>query len=117
MGLFGSTSKSLPAPAPRASCERASNQLPISPIDLEKRYDVYCSEYDHDRLYEDVRFICMRTFERITEYSPSTFGGFLELEAADGSRFLIQSFGVHLIAEHGTQPQFKVLRRRRTRDW
>ena len=38
-------------------------------------------------------------------------GGFLEIEARDGSRLLIPSFGIQLLCEHGTRPEFKVTRR------
>jgi hypothetical protein len=67
----------------------------------------------HDRLYENVRFVCIRTFERIHKFSSGLIGGFLEVEALDGSRGLIPSIGIRLICEHGTPPVFKVLRHRR----
>jgi hypothetical protein len=87
-------------------------------VDLSKRYDVYCTDIGHDRLYENVRFVGIRTFERIREFSSGLVGGFLELEAVDGSRWLIPSFGIRLICEHGTQPEVKFLRHRRhSRDY
>lgn len=90
-----------------------SDQIPITPIDLSKRYDVYSTEYSHDRLYEGVRFVAIRTFDRISQYSSGLVGGYLEIEVADGAKCLIPSFGIRLICEHGTQPAYKVLRRRR----
>lgn len=111
MGLFNSRGSK---PAPQ---QEPSNQIPIAQVDLSKRYDVYCSGMDHDRLYEDVRFIGIRTFDRISEFSSGLISGYLEIEASNGSRMLIPSFGIQMICEHGTQPEFKVLRRRRnTRD-
>jgi hypothetical protein len=107
MGLFSSRQTKIPPPSPAPAA-----QIPVLPVDLSKRYDVYCSDLGHDRLYENVRFIGIRTFERITEFS-SIVGGFLEIEAANGSCCLIPSYGVRLICEHGTQPIFKVLRYRR----
>jgi len=111
MGLFNSRAK---ASTPSAGAEPA-DRIPISQIDLSKRYDVYCSDVGHDRLYENVRFVGKRTFDRITEFS---FSGFLEIEAVDGSRWLIPNFGIRLMCEHGAQPVFKVLRHRRnSRDY
>src|SRR5262249_20457985 len=108
MGLFNSWRPKAPQPH-----LEPANQIPINQIDLSKRYDVYCFEREHDRLYEDVRFVGIRTFDRISEYSSGLIGGYLEIEAVDGSRFLIPAFGIQLICEHGMQPVFKVLRRRR----
>ena len=112
MGLFHSRQK---LPSSRAG---AANQIPIAQVDLSKRYDVYCTDFNHDRLYEDVRFDGIRTFDRISEFSSGLVGGFLEIEAVDGSRWLIPNFGIRLICEHGTQPVFRVLRHRRnSRDY
>ena len=110
MGLFNSRQPKAPAPQPAPA-----NQIPIIPVDLSKQYDVYCMEYNqnHDRLYEDVRFVGIRTFDRITEFSSGLVCGYLEIDAVDGSRCLIPSFGIRLICEHGAQPVFKVLRHRR----
>src|SRR5581483_6129857 len=105
MGLFSPRRPNLPALRPGAA-----NSIPVSQVDLGKRYDVYCADAGYDRLYEDVRFVGIRTFDRVTEHTPGLIGGFLELEAADGSRCLIPSFGIRLICEHGTRPAFKVLR-------
>jgi hypothetical protein len=104
MGLFSSRPK---AAEPGLG---SANQIPVTPIDLSKQYDLYCSEFDHDRLYEDIRFVGRRTFGPISGF---TIGDYLEIEAVNGARFLIPQFGIRLICEHGTQPTFKVLRRRR----
>jgi len=89
------------------------NGIPILPVDLSKRYDVYCSARGHDRLYENVRFVGMRTFDRITESMHHfMMGDFLEIESADGTRSFLPKFGINLICEHGARPAFKVLRRR-----
>ena len=85
--------------------------IPVAQVDLNKRYDVYCAVSGEERLYEDVRFVGIRTFDRQTEYSSGLVGGFLEIEARDGSRLLIPSFGIQLLCEHGTRPAFKVIRR------
>ena len=108
MGLF--RSRRPEAPHPRSE---AGSQIPITPIDLSKRYDMYCTDVYHDKVYENVRFVGIRTFDRINEFSSGLVSGFLEIEAVDGSRVLIPSFGIRLICEHGTRPMFKVLRHRR----
>lgn len=108
MGLFNSR-----PPSALPSHREATVQIPINQVDLTKRYDVYCFCSGHDRLYEDVRFVGIRTFDRISEFSSGLVSGYLEIEAIGGSRFLIPTFSIQLICEHGLQPGFKVLRRRR----
>ncbi len=106
MKLFNSR-----VPETRAPRREQSGGLPILPIDLSKRYDVYCSLQCHDRLYENVKFVCTRTLDRPDSGMPS-ISEFIEIEATDGSKSLIPKFGIHLICEHGTKPAFTVLRRR-----
>ncbi len=103
MGLFSSSQPVTVAP----SAAKPANPIPITQIDTGKWYDVYCAMTGEDRLYEKVRFVGARTFERITEYSS---GSFLEIETADGTRALIPRFGIHLICEHGVPPIYKGLR-------
>src|SRR5262245_35541697 len=105
MGLFGNRTQQ-PSP-PRSE---SVDQIPITNIDLTKRYDIYCSVMGEERLYENMRFVAVRTFERRTEYSSGLIDGYLEIEAADGSKLLIPSYGIQLLCEHGTRPAFKVLR-------
>jgi hypothetical protein len=88
--------------------------VPVSPIDLSKRYDLYCSTPSEDRLYEDVRLVGIRTFERKTEFSSGLIGGYIEIEARDGARMLIPHLRMYMICEHGAQPTYKVLRIRKT---
>jgi hypothetical protein len=106
MGLFGFR-RTLPLPP------RPEPVIPIAitPIDVTKRYDVYCGVTGEERMYENICFVGIRTFERITEYSSGIIGGYLEIETADNSRLLIPMYGIQLICEHGTQPAFQVLRR------
>src|SRR5262249_43302482 len=63
MGLFNSRRSE----APRQT--EPTGKIPISQVDLSKRYDVYYTDIGHDRLYENVRFVGIRTFERITDFS------------------------------------------------
>ena len=105
MGLFQFGKSNSPQPPPEPA-----SPIPFAQIDLGKRYDVYCTVFTEVRLYENVRFLAFRTFERITEFTP--ISGYLEVEAMDGSRMLISSHTIQLMCEHGTQPTFKVLRNR-----
>jgi hypothetical protein len=105
MGLFGHRGPQ-PSPPPADS----PDLIPITHIDLTKRYDVYCTVTGEERLYENVKFVAIRTFERQSAYSSGLIGGYLEIEAADGAKMLIPSYGIQLLCEHGTQPAFRVLR-------
>jgi hypothetical protein len=42
--------------------------LPLLHVDLTKRYDIYLREIEHDRLYENVQFMSLRSFDRITDF-------------------------------------------------
>jgi hypothetical protein len=105
MGFFSSQE-------PQQQPQRPDRVLPILPVELTKRYDVYIREPEHDRLYENVRFVCLRTFDRITEYS-GTLSSYLEIESSDGTRCLIPTLQITAICEHGVTLATKILRRRR----
>jgi hypothetical protein len=107
MGLFNSR-----RPGPQEPRPEPASQIPVAPLDLSKRYDVYCSVAGEERLYEDGRFLGIRTFDPITELTTGVVSGYLEIETADGARLLIPQFGIELLCEHGTEPVFTVLRRR-----
>jgi hypothetical protein len=108
MGLFGSKRGD-----ESSSVSKPTNVIPVLPVDLSKRYDIYYMEGTHDRLYENVRFVCIRAFEPIPEFSSPLIDGFFEIETIDGSRCLIPKYSIRLICEHGTQPIYKVIRHRR----
>jgi len=84
--------------------------IPIAPIDLSKRYDIYIGFGVEDRLYEDVKITGIRTFERITEFS-GVGGGYLEIEARNGARIMIPHLHIQVLCEHGVQPAYRLLRR------
>ena len=87
--------KPLPAPLP------APPPVPVE-MDFTKRYDVYCTVSNEDRLYENVRFVGVRSLQ---------WGGtYLEIETIDGIRMFITTFCIQMICEHGTQPTYKVLK-------
>ncbi len=108
MGLFSMGRSPLPpAPIP-------PNDFPICQIDLTKRYDIYCTLTGEERLYENVRFLGIRSLDPIRE--SFYVHGYLEIEALDGSRMLIPPYGIQMICEHGTQPSYRVIRQW-DRDW
>ncbi len=104
-GLFGVRDTQ-----PPGSDQVPMTGIPVAQVDLGKRYDVYYEAANEERLYEDVRFLGVRTFDRLNEYSSGLVCGYLEVETAEGSRLLLRSYGIHLICEHGTRPVFQVLR-------
>jgi hypothetical protein len=88
--------------------------LPVTLFDLSKRYDIYCSIPGEDRLYEDVSIVAIRTFEkRKQEFGMSLLGGYLEIETRNSARMMIPHMRMYMICEHGTQPDYKVLRVRK----
>jgi len=103
MSLFGRQSGS-------ESPDDANETIPIKAIDLSKQYDLYCTTQREERLYEDVKVIGIRTFERMRQYSSGLVGGYLEIEARDGTRMLISYLLVRMICEHGSQPKYIVLK-------
>ncbi len=97
------------------SPQTAHGSIPVTVFDWSKRYDLYCSTPSEDRLYEDVKIIAIRTFERKKhEYSTALIGGYIEIEAHNGTRMMIPHLRMYMICEHGSQPVYKVLRIRKT---
>jgi len=95
----------------------SDGSLPVTVFDLSKRYDLYCSTPSEDRLYEDVRIISIKTFERKKhDYGTALLGGHLEIETRNGARMMIPHFRMYMICEHGSQPAYKVLRVRKCDD-
>jgi len=89
--------------------------LPVTVFDLSKRYGLYCSTPSEDRLYEDVRIIGIRTFERKKhDYGTALIGGYIEIETHNGTRTMIRHLSMYMLCEHGAQPDFKVLRIRKS---
>jgi hypothetical protein len=88
--------------------------IPVTLFDLLKRYDIYCSIPGEDRLYEDVRIISIRTFEKKKQdFGMALIGGYLEVEARSGTRMMIPHMRMYMICEHGSPPDYKVLRIRK----
>jgi len=111
MGFFNSQPQQPQQPPQQP--QKSDRALPLLPVDLTKRYDVYLRETEHDRLYENVRFMSLRTFDQITDYSPFAFGCYLEIEALDDTRCLIPASHITAVCEHGVKMASKLLRRRR----
>jgi hypothetical protein len=109
MSLFRSSRRESPAlPTP------LDELIPVRVFDLSKRYDLYCSTPSEDRLYEDVKIVGIRSFEKKKhEFSTALIGGYLEIEARNGARMMVPHLRMYMICEHGAQPSYKVLRVRR----
>ena len=91
--------------------------IPVSVIDLSKSYDIYCYIPSEDRLYEDVRIVGIKTLEMPKhQFGNSVIGGYVEIEARNGTRMMIPHIRVYMICEHGAQPTYKVLRVRKSSD-
>ena len=109
MSLFKSPKGGRPLPP------EPDGSLPITLFDLSKRYDLYCSTPSEDRLYEDVAIVGIRTFQRRKpDYGAALIGGYIEIEARNGTRMMIPHIRMLMVCEHGSQPAYKVLRVRKT---
>jgi hypothetical protein len=85
-------------------------RLPILPIDLAKRYDVYCNYQYEERIYEDMLLVAIRTYESKQYPGSAVLGGYIELEARDGKRMMVPSVHIRLLCEHGAHPTYKIVR-------
>ncbi len=93
------------------------NSIPVSVIDLSKRYDIYCYIPSEDRLYENVRIVGIKTLEMPKhQFGTAVIGGYIEIEAHNGTRMMIPHIRIYMICEHGAQPAYKVLRVRKSGD-
>ncbi len=108
MGLF-SPRRRLPVPPPGPGAE-SPGALPAMVIDVTKWYDVHCHVGGEERVYEEVRFVAVRTFHRPGDFSAVIIGSYLEIESSDGTRALIPGYVVHLICECGAPPIYRVVR-------
>ena len=86
--------------------EQQTTAVPVRPFDTSKRYDIYHGLQSATRIFRDVRLVGIRTCDAITEYSTGAIGGLFELEAADGTHFLIPQYSIELMCEHGSVPQY-----------
>jgi hypothetical protein len=93
--------------------KKPESAIPVLQFDLAARYDIHCSETTHDRVYENVRILGIRTFDPISEFGGGSFGGYIEIETEDGVRIMIGRYQIRLICEPGKTPKFRVLSRRR----
>lgn len=72
------------------------------PIDISKRYDVYCGERDQQVIYRNVLFKGIRTLFPKTEHD--VFSEYLELEDADGEAIFIARTARIKFCEHRKTP-------------
>jgi hypothetical protein len=101
--------------SPKVPNEDSSNApIPILPFDAGQRYDLYCWVVSEQRLYENVKIVAIRTFDKIDKVSAfsSAIGGLFEIEAQNGAKMMIPRHGINLICKHGDRPVYKVVGRR-----
>ena len=48
----------------------------MAPIDISKRYDLYCSHGTEQQIYETVRIVGIRTFSSETGFGSALIGGY-----------------------------------------
>lgn len=88
--------------------------IPVTLLELSKRYDIYFYLPSEDRLYEDVKIVGIRTFEpKKNEFATALIAGYIEIEAPNGTRMMIPHIHIYMICEHGAQPAYTVLRVRK----
>ena len=71
-------------------------------IDTSKRYDVYCSQWQH-------RIILFRNvlFKRVTRLHNRHFPDYTELEQSDGQTVFVSSTSIIMFCETGGTPSFE----------
>jgi ATP-dependent Clp protease ATP-binding subunit ClpA len=72
------------------------------PVDLSRRYDLYCREGDRQVVYPNVLFKGVRTL--FQHKGSDVWGEYLELEQADGQRTFVPRVWVLKFCEHGKTP-------------
>lgn len=108
MGLFDFFK--LPAAPAYVPPPRMPGSLPVANVDLNKRYDIYCTVAYEERVYENVRIVGARTYEQLFENAAGLYAGYLEIETLGGATMLIMHNTIQVICEHGTKPEFTVLK-------
>jgi ATP-dependent Clp protease ATP-binding subunit ClpA len=68
------------------------------PIDLTRRYDVYCWEGDQEMVYRNVLFKGIKTLFKQKDFDP--FADFMELQDADGQTIFIARTAIKKFREH-----------------
>lgn len=72
------------------------------PVDLSKRYDVYCREQNELVVYRNALFKRVKTLFQEREFD--LLSEYLEIEQADGQRIFIARTSVVKFCEHGSTP-------------
>ena len=72
------------------------------PVDINKRYDVYCREGDREVVYRSALFKGIKTL--FQKENSDLWAEYIELEQADGQTVFIARQSVIKFSEHGTTP-------------
>jgi hypothetical protein len=89
----------------------SANRLPITQLDLSLRYDIYASDINEDRVYENVRINGMKTLDKADETTGFYVEGWLEIETDDGVRMLIRPIQIDHMCEAGVIPKYRSIPR------
>jgi hypothetical protein len=89
--------------------EAIKSPIPLEHLDPSRRYDIYCYFPGEERLYENMRIVAIKTLDDISHFS-SGIGGLLEIESSDGTRVMLPRHNIHMLCDHGSQPNFKLVR-------
>lgn len=91
---------------PPQNTDMAQNRQPEKsqrePLDISKRYDLYCREGDHEVVYRNALFKGVKTLFQKGEYD--VFAEYMELEQADGPPVFISKTSIMKFCAHGTMP-------------
>ena len=76
--------------------------LENTPIDTDKRYDVYCSQWQHRIvLFRNALFRRTRDLYRMSQFDP--FCEYIELEQTNGHVAFVKSSSIIMFCEPGTE--------------
>jgi ATP-dependent Clp protease ATP-binding subunit ClpA len=68
------------------------------PIDITRRYDVYCLEGEHEIVYRNACFKGIKTLFKERDFDP--FSDYMELEQADGHTIFVSRTAIKRFCEH-----------------
>lgn len=75
---------------------------PRGPVDIGKRYDIYCREGDQQVVYRNALFKGVKTLFQKSDYH--VLSEYVEIEQADGQTVFISRTSIMKFCEHGTTP-------------
>jgi hypothetical protein len=93
----------------KTNVQGSKSPIPIASIDLAKRYDIYYSAMRENWVFQNTKFLGVKTLERMNQFSSGLIGGWVEIEASNGTKMLIRNHSIYMICETGSTPIYKVI--------